>query len=100
MGHSTDSLAQYVLCLTGTGSRGCNLRISALTISFQHYTGGSRQSRENKSWPPYWIWGFPGDASGEEPACQCKRLIRDMVRSLVWKGLLEEGMTTHSAILA
>ena len=33
---------------------------------------------------------FPGGASGKEPACQCRR----------WPGHLEEGMTTHSSILA
>ena len=48
MGHSADSLAQYVLCLIGTGSRGCNLRMSTLTISFQHYAGGSRQCNQEK----------------------------------------------------
>ena len=33
---------------------------------------------------------FPGGASGKEPACQCRR----------WAGPLEEGMATHSSILA
>ena len=43
--------------------------------------------------------GFPGGASGKEPACQCRR--HEMwVRSLSHKDLLEEGMATHSSILA
>ena len=99
MVHSADSLAQYVLCLIGTGSRGCNLRMSTLTISFQYYAGGSRQCNQEK---------INHDLHIEPGASQvtlttvlpCKRLIRDMVRSLVWEGLLEEGMTTHSIILA
>ena len=33
---------------------------------------------------------FPGGASGKEPACQCR----------TWEGPLEEGMATHSSILA
>ena len=99
MVHSADSLAQYVLCLIGTGSRGCNLRMSTLTISFQYYAGGSRQCNQEK---------INHDLHIEPGASQvtlttvlpCKRLIRDMVGSLVWEGLLEEGMTTHSIILA
>ena len=44
--------------------------------------------------------GFPGGAGGKEPTCQrgrCKRLV---VRALGREGALEEGMTTHSNILA
>ena len=37
----------------------------------------------------------PGGASGEEPACQEIR-----VQSLSREDLLEEGMATHSSILA
>ena len=45
-------------------------------------------------------WGFPGGTTGKEPACQhrgCKRL-----RFSPWveKDPLEEGMATHSCILA
>ena len=42
--------------------------------------------------------GFPGGAIGKEPACQCKKEMR--VQSLGWKDTLEEGMATHSSILA
>ena len=40
--------------------------------------------------------GFLGSASGKEPTCQCKR------RGLIpgWEDPLEEGMATHSSILA
>ena len=43
--------------------------------------------------------GFPGGTSGKEPARQCRRQ-RDSVRSLGWEDPLEEGMATHSSILA
>ena len=43
--------------------------------------------------------GFPGGAGGKEPACQCRRLKRQGL-SLGWEDLLEEGMATHSSILA
>ena len=42
--------------------------------------------------------GFPGGAIGKEPACQCKKEMR--VQSQGWKDTLEEGMATHSSILA
>ena len=38
---------------------------------------------------------FPGGSSGKEPACQCRRH-----GSLGEKDPLEEGMATHSSILA
>ena len=34
--------------------------------------------------------GFSGDASGKEPACQCRKQMQ--VRSLGWENPLEEGM--------
>ena len=43
--------------------------------------------------------GFPGGASGKEPACQCRR-HEMQVQSLGWEDPLEEGMATHSSILA
>ena len=43
--------------------------------------------------------GFPGGASGKEPACQCRR--QDMwVQSLDREDPLEEEMATHPSILA
>ena len=42
--------------------------------------------------------GFPGGTSGKEPACQCRRHKR--VLSLGQEDRLEEGMATHSSILA
>ena len=44
-------------------------------------------------------WGFPGSASGKEPAWQCRR-YETQVRSMGVEDLLEKGMATHSSILA
>ena len=44
--------------------------------------------------------GFPGGASGKEPACQCRRHKEMQVQSLGQEDPLEEGMTTYSSILA
>ena len=41
---------------------------------------------------------FPGGASGKEPACQCRR--QTGVQSLGLEDPLEEGLATHSSILA
>ena len=43
--------------------------------------------------------GFPGGTSGKEHACQCRR-HETQVPSLGWEDPLEEGMATHSSILA
>ena len=43
--------------------------------------------------------GFPGSSNGKEPACQCRRQKR--CRFNPWVGRsLEEGMATHSSVLA
>ena len=44
--------------------------------------------------------GFLGNASGKEPACQCRRHKEMQAPSLGREDLLEEGMATHSSILA
>ena len=45
--------------------------------------------------------GFPGGASGKEPTCQCKMPMQKMhVGSLGQEDPLEEGLATHSSILA
>ena len=44
--------------------------------------------------------GFPGGASGKEPVCQCRRRKQVEVWSLAREDPLEEGMATHSRILA
>ena len=48
-------------------------------------------------------WGFPGGASGKEPACQCRRCKR-LGFSFSWSGRspspLEEGMATTPVFLA
>ena len=43
--------------------------------------------------------GFPGGASGKEPTCQCRRHKRLGFDPWV-RTILEEGMATHSSILA
>ena len=45
-------------------------------------------------------WGFPGGTRGKEPALQCKRLKRCGPDHWVRKISPEEGMATHSSILA
>ena len=41
--------------------------------------------------------GFPGDTSGKEATCQCRRHKRR--RFDLWEDPLEEGMATHSIFL-
>ena len=44
--------------------------------------------------------GFPGGTSGKEPPCPCRKRNEMRVRSLGLEDPLEEGMATHSRILA
>ena len=44
--------------------------------------------------------GSRGGASGREPTCQCRRCKETWVRSLGREDPLEEGIATHSSILA
>ena len=55
---------------------------------------------KNTTWRNWWIilYFFLAGTSGKEHACQCRRQTR--VRSLGRKDPLEEGMSTHSSILA
>ena len=43
--------------------------------------------------------GFPGAASGKEPACQCRR-YEAWAQHLDWQDPREEGMAPPSSILA
>ena len=53
----------------------------------------------NKNHGILWV-GFPGGASGEDPPASVGD-VRDLgVWSLSWEDSLEEGMVTHSSILA
>ena len=45
------------------------------------------------------IWDFQGGTIGKEPACWCRR-HETRFRPLGWADPLEEGMATHSSILA
>ena len=41
-----------------------------------------------------------GGAGGEEPACQCRRHKRCGFDPLGWEDPLQEGVATHSSVLA
>ena len=43
---------------------------------------------------------FPGGASGRELAYPCRRHQRGKFQVLDWENPLEEGMATHSSVLA
>ena len=49
-----------------------------------------------KRLPTQVFLGFPDGSDGKESACNA----RDLVQSLGWKDPIEEGMATHSSILA
>ena len=40
------------------------------------------------------LMGFPGGTSGKEPDCKCR------TQTLGWEDPLQEGMATHSIIIA
>ena len=46
-----------------------------------------------------WHGGFPGGTSDKEPASPCRRQ-ETRVQSLGWEDALQEGMATHSSVLA
>ena len=46
------------------------------------------------------LLGFPGGSSGKEPTCQCRNHKKMCIRPLGWEDSLQEGMATHSSILA
>ena len=46
------------------------------------------------------LLGFPGGTSGKEPSCQCRRYKRCAFDPWIGKIPLEEGIATHSSILA
>ena len=43
---------------------------------------------------------FPGGTVGKESACSVQETQETQVRFLGWEDTLEEGMATHSSILA
>ena len=57
--------------------------------------GWGRAAREGIDYPLVFL-GFPAGSSGKESA----RSVEDRLRLLGWKDPLEEGMATHSSILA
>ena len=46
------------------------------------------------------VYFYTGGISGKESASKCRRYKRLRVQSLGWEDPLEEGMATHSNILA
>ena len=44
--------------------------------------------------------GFPGGTGGKEPSCQCRRYRRHRFNPLGQEDPQEEGVATHSSILA
>ena len=58
-------------------------------------TFSSRKNTESSA-----DWGFPSVASGKEPACQWRNMMRPGFNLCVEKIPLKEGMATHSSILA
>ena len=56
-------------------------------------------SRAQEKHCPQSLGRLPRGTRGKEPACQCRR-HETWVRSLGWEDSLEEGMATHSNILA
>ena len=78
------------------------LFLSMLGVSHIHL----QERRETKRISPeFWgtamlLMGFPGGASGKEPACQCRRYKKMWVWSLDGEDPLEEHMASHSSILA
>jgi len=44
-------------------------------------------------------WGFSDGATGKEPTCQFRKHILQF-QSLGWEDPQEEGMATHSSMLA
>ena len=72
-----------------------NLNIYCCKKGINKYAGDSKERGPHLSE----CTDFPGAASGKEPACQCRR--HEMwVQSLGQEDPLEEGMATHSSILA
>ena len=74
-----------------------------LILSCWRYTKLEKCAFDN-----HWSWvfgslssteGFPGGASGKEPACQCRGWKRPRF-DMDWEDPLEEGMATCSRILA
>ena len=45
------------------------------------------------------VKGFPGGASGKEPACQTQKTLQTRVQSLGQEDPLEKGMAIHSLFL-
>ena len=58
--------------------------------------GSGRSAGGGNGYPHQYSWGFPSGSDGKESPCNA----RTQVRSLGREDPLEEGMATHSSILA
>ena len=54
------------------------------------------QFLSQEGYPLLYSWGFHGGSDSKESTCS----EGNLVKSLVWKDPLEEGIATHSSILA
>ena len=61
---------------------------------------GFRFRKRKKYWSWIVVMGFPGGPSGKEPTCQCRRYKGHWLDPCVGEESLQEGMATHSSILA
>ena len=77
----------------------CSCVVYTIAVAPQYicsYADASLSSEEVTLPSPPPTWGFPGSSVVENPSA-----IQEMwVRSLGWENALEEGMATHSSILA
>ena len=75
----------------------CPPKPTSHSWKWAHAEGG----KVHKIWPIlHPLGGFPGGSDGKESACQCRRHNRCGFNPWIGKDLLEEGMATHSSILA
>ena len=60
--------------------------------------GSGKSAVEGISYPLQYSWAFPVGSAGKESTCNAGDL--HWVRSLGWKGPLEEGKAIRSSVLA
>ena len=70
-----------------------------LTNTLSNEVNSYKLSVSAKNILGFWGVSYLGEASGKESICQCRKL-RDAFLSLGQEELLEEGVATHSSILA
>ena len=86
-------------CPTLSDPMDCSLQGSSMHGIFQARVlewGAITFSRKKDSLPIPVFLGFPGGSDNEESSYS----VGDLVQSMGWEDPLEEGMATHSSILA